>query len=316
MTILQEMGRNNQTFFQQIVLSGFQVPQSVKIPFFLLLFISYSVALSSNVTILTLVSSSPSLHHPMFFFLSHLSLSDIILTTSIVPTMLHGILRGELSMPIPACITQLQFLGIALTSECFILAVMSYDRYLAICNPFHYISVMDSKFQIWLVVCCWVLSFSISFLTVIFVSKLEFCGFNVNSHLFCDVAPLLQLSCSDTSAVELENLVVAIPTTLFPVLFITATYICIFVTILRIPSITGRQKAFSTCSSHLSVVAIFFGTLVALYVVPSNGHSLTANKVLSLLYAVITPLFNPMIYCLRNKEIKAALKKLVRCVCK
>ncbi|KAE8587830.1 hypothetical protein XENTR_v10022132 [Xenopus tropicalis] len=257
------MGRNNQTFFQQIVLSGFQVPQSVKIPFFLLLFISYSVALSSNVTILTLVSSSPSLHHPMFFFLSHLSLSDIILTTSIVPTMLHGILRGELSMPIPACITQLQFLGIALTSECFILAVMSYDRYLAICNPFHYISVMDN-----------------------------------------------------TSAVELENLVVAIPTTLFPVLFITATYICIFVTILRIPSITGRQKAFSTCSSHLSVVAIFFGTLVALYVVPSNGHSLTANKVLSLLYTVITPLFNPMIYCLRNKEIKAALKKLVRCVCK
>ncbi|XP_031747570.1 olfactory receptor 6B1-like [Xenopus tropicalis] len=310
------MGRNNQTFFQQIVLSGFQVPQSVKIPFFLLLFISYSVALSSNVTILTLVSSSPSLHHPMFFFLSHLSLSDIILTTSIVPTMLHGILRGELSMPIPACITQLQFLGIALTSECFILAVMSYDRYLAICNPFHYISVMDSKFQIWLVVCCWVLSFLISFLTVIFVSKLEFCGFNVINHFFCDFAPLLQLSCSDTSAVELENLVVAIPTTLFPVLFITATYICIFVTILRIPSITGRQKAFSTCSSHLSVVAIFFGTLVALYVVPSNGHSLTANKVLSLLYTVITPLFNPMIYCLRNKEIKAALKKLVRCVCK
>uniref|UniRef100_A0A803JN94 Olfactory receptor n=1 Tax=Xenopus tropicalis TaxID=8364 RepID=A0A803JN94_XENTR len=313
---IPEMGRNNQTFFQQIVLSGFQMPQSVKIPFFLLLFISYSVALSSNVTILTLVSSSPSLHHPMFFFLSHLSLSDIILTTSIVPTMLHGILRGELSMPIPACITQLQFLGIALTSECFILAIMSYDRYLAICNPFHYISVMDSKFQIWLVVCCWVLSFTISFLTVIFVSKLEFCGFLVINHFFCDVAPLVQLSCSDTSVMELENLVVAIPTTSFPVLFITATYICIFITILRIPSITGRQKAFSTCSSHLSVVAIFFGTLVALYVVPSNGHSLTANKVLSLLYAVITPLFNPMIYCLRNKEIKAALKKLVRCVCK
>ncbi|OCT68860.1 olfactory receptor 226 [Xenopus laevis] len=311
------MSRNNQTqIIQHIVLLGFQIPQSFKIPFFLLLFILYSVALSSNITILILVSSSPSLHHPMFFFLSHLSLSDIILTTSIVPTMLHGILRGQLSIPIPACITQLQFLGIALTSECLILAMMSYDRYLAICYPFHYLSVMNSKLQIWLAICCWVLSFTISFLTVIFVSKLEFCGSNFISHFFCDFAPLLQLSCTDTSAVELENLVVAVPTTLLPVLFITATYICIFITILRIPSIKGRQKAFSTCSSHLSVVAIYFGTLVALYVAPSSDHSLNANKVLSLLYAVVTPLFNPMIYCLRNKEIKTALKKFLQFIFK
>ncbi|OCT68859.1 olfactory receptor 226 [Xenopus laevis] len=303
------MRNNNQTFFQQVVLLGFQVPYSFKIPFFFLLLLLYSVTLIGNVTIVGLVSSSPKLHRPMFFFLSHLSMSDMILTTDIIPIMLHGILKGGATIPISACITQLQFFGIALTSECLILAVMSYDRYLAICSPFHYITIMGSKLQYWLVISCWLLSFTISFVTVLFISKLEFCGSNIINHFFCDFAPLLQLSCSDTSEVILENLVLATPTTLLPVLFITATYICIVVTILRIPSITARQKVFSTCSSHLSIVGIFFGTLVALYVVPSNGHSLNANKVLSLLYTVVTPLFNPLIYCLRNQEIRFALQR-------
>uniref|UniRef100_A0A6I8S0G5 Olfactory receptor n=1 Tax=Xenopus tropicalis TaxID=8364 RepID=A0A6I8S0G5_XENTR len=302
------------SFLLQVVLLGFQLPR-FKIPFFILVLILYSVALSSNVTIVGLVSSSPSLHHPMFFFLSHLSLSDIILTIDIVPMMLHGICNGGITIPMFACITQFQFFAIALTSECLLLAVMSYDRYLAICSPFHYITIMGTKLQYQLVISCWLLSFTISFVTVLFISKLEFCGSNIINHFFCDFVPLLRLSCSDTSIVEIENLALATPTTLFPVLFITATYICIFVTIFRIPSITGRQKAFSTCSSHLSVVGIFFGTLVTLYVVPSNGHSLSANKVLSLLYTLVTPLFNPLIYCLRNQEIRAAFQRYWQLKC-
>ncbi|XP_031747569.1 olfactory receptor 226-like [Xenopus tropicalis] len=229
-----------------------------------------------------------------------------MLTTEIVPLMLHGILKGGVTTWTSACITQLLFHGIAVTSECLILTVMSYDRYLAICNPFHYVSIMCSNLQLSLVSLCWFVSFTMSLIPVVLISKMEFCGSHTINHFFCDFAPLLELSCSDTSLVELIDMVLAIPLFLFPVLFITITYMCIFNAILKIPTTTGRHKAFSTCSSHLTTVTIFFGILVAVYIVPSNDNSM--SKIISLIYTVVIPLFNPLIYSLRNQEELSAVE--------
>ncbi|XP_073493334.1 olfactory receptor 5G9-like [Phyllobates terribilis] len=283
--------------------------RNLKIPSFLLFLILYSVTISGNIMIAILVSISPNLKHPMFFFLGHLSIFDIMFTTNIVPKMLCAIVNDGVTISFAGCIIQLEFFGISLVAECLLLAVMSYDRYLAICNPLRYVYIMDPNLCILLVAICWVLGFTISLVTVIMTSKQDFCGPRIIDHFFCDLVPLLKLSCSDTSSVILENILLATPLTLFPLVFITVTYIYIFITILKIPSTSGRQKAFSTCSSHLTVVGMFYGTLVSLYVVPSNGNSLNANKVLSLLYTFVTPLFNPIIYSLRNKEIRVALRR-------
>ncbi|OCT68862.1 hypothetical protein XELAEV_18040167mg [Xenopus laevis] len=261
--------------------------------------------------IVILVSSSPCLHHPMYFFLSNLSLSDLILTTTIVPNMLYGLLRRGVSMSIAACITQFQFFGIAIMSECLLLAVMSYDRYLAICHPLQYVPLMENRQRFQLVIFCWFVSISVSFVMISLVSRLDFCGPNIIYNFFCDFAPIIQISCSETFGLELVQKFLAFPITVLPLIFICLTYVHIIISILRIPSSSGRKKAFSTCSSHLAVVGTFFGSLITLYMVPSTGKTLNANKILSLLYTVITPLFNPIIYSLRNQEMRAELRKCI-----
>ncbi|KAM4749332.1 olfactory receptor 6B1-like [Rhinophrynus dorsalis] len=187
---------------------------------------------------------------------------------------------------------------------------MSYDRYLAICNPLYYSSIMDFGLFLSLVVGSWVVSFMVAFLIVLLVCNLQFCGPFTMDHYFCDLSPLLELSCSDHSIVLLVDVILSIPFTIFPFLFIMFTYISIFITILGISSDIGRRKAFSTCSSHLIVVSIFYGTLTTIYMVPSKGHPYNFNKLISLLYTTGTPFFNPIIYSLRNQEIKIALTKL------
>ncbi|KAM4706779.1 olfactory receptor 1E16-like [Discoglossus pictus] len=188
---------------------------------------------------------------------------------------------------------------------------MSYDRYLAICKPLHYSSIMTNNLPVQLAVGSWIISSITSVTTASLLSRLQFCGSNIIDHFYCDFSSLLELSCSDTSLVKMINLLQAGPLTIFPVVFITATYVRIFHTILRIPSTTGIKKAFSTCSSHLTVVCIFFVTLFTVYVIPSKGYSLTANKMISLLYTVVTPLLNPIIYSMRNHEIKAVIQRYV-----
>uniref|UniRef100_A0A6I8QWX9 Olfactory receptor n=1 Tax=Xenopus tropicalis TaxID=8364 RepID=A0A6I8QWX9_XENTR len=308
------MNIRNQTTPRPVILLGFHVFYNLKIPLFLLILTLYCLTLIGNIIIIALVSLSPTLHHPMFFFLSHLSLSDILLTTTIVPIMLCGILRGGVSISLAGCITQFNFFCTALASECYLLVVMSYDRYLAICNPLRYMSIMNTKLRVQLVVLCWFLSFTISTTGALSVSSLNFCGPNIIDHFFCDFFPILQLSCSDTSAVELEQILIAMPTVVMPVVFIVGTYICIFIAVLKIPSTSGRQKAFSTFSSHLSVVCIFFGSLICLYVAPPSGNLLTTNKVVSVLYTVVTPLSNSIIYSLRNSELRVAFKKFIGAV--
>ncbi|XP_075433829.1 olfactory receptor 11L1-like [Ascaphus truei] len=298
------MYADNETEVTAFLLLGFNSLQNIKFLLFCLSLTIYIVTISGNVLIISLVSTSHHLHSPMYFFLSHLSLSDLLLTTNVVPNMLHVIIGNGSTISVNGCISQLYFFGVSTVIECFLLTVMSYDRYLAICNPLRYTSIMDLKLQLHLVIWPWLLGFLISLITVITVRSLKFCGPNVINHFFCDLAPLLKLSCSDTTTVEIELLVLSIPIIPLPFVFILGTYVCIFLTIIKIPSSIGRQKAFSTCSSHLIVVGTYYGTLITLYVVPSDGHLSNINKMLSLLYTVVTPLCNPIIYSLRNQELR------------
>uniref|UniRef100_A0A8C5M544 Olfactory receptor n=1 Tax=Leptobrachium leishanense TaxID=445787 RepID=A0A8C5M544_9ANUR len=300
----------NLSTIKEILLLGFQTLHDFRILFCHIFLISYCLTISVNILIIVLVSSSRSLHSPMYFFLMHLSISDLILTTDIVPLMLEVIINNGAKMTLAGCITQFYFFGVSEASECLLLTVMSYDRYLAICNPLRYVSVMSPALCIRLVLMSWVISFSILFADVMTISSLNFCGPNVINHFFCDFFPLLGLSCSDFEGAALQGTLMAIPVVILLFIIIVVSYSCIVSSILKIPSLLGRQKAFSTCSSHLIVVSIYYGTMIGIYTQPPRSQSFSANKALSLVYTVVTPLFNPVIYSLRNKDIKVAFIKL------
>ncbi|XP_075434305.1 olfactory receptor 10A3-like [Ascaphus truei] len=305
------MLRENQTTVTEFLLLGFPTIHNFKILLFFVFLLLYICNLAGNVLIIVLVSTSHKLHTPMYFFLSHLSLSDILLTTDIVPNMLYIIMAEGGVISLVGCITQYFFFAVSAGAECFLLTVMSYDRYLAICHPLRYYSIMDFKLCFQLVFWSWFFSFMATLNIVICISSFQLCNPNVIDHFFCDTNTLLEHSCSDRFILDIVIFVIGIPVVVFPFVFIILTYVCIFLTILKISSSTGRQKSFSICSSHLSVVCSYYGTLIAKYMVPSKGQSLTVMKITSLLYTVITPLFNPIIYTLRNKEIQAALWKCI-----
>ncbi|XP_040275069.1 olfactory receptor 1468-like [Bufo bufo] len=284
-------------------------------PFFSILLLMYSMTVCENVLIILLVSTSQRLRSPMYFFLGHLALTDIVLVTNIVPKMLDVIIRGGSTVPYVGCLAQFYLYGVSASVECFLLSAMSYDRYLAICKPLHYISMMGVKLRYSLIILSWVPSFMLVLITLVLLCNLDFCGPNVINHFFCDAAPLLDLSCSDTTAVSLNVGAITIPIVLLPFVLIIISYVRIFMTIFGISSNSGRQKTFSTCASHLVVVSIYYGSMLIIYLVPYRGHSSTANKFISLVYIVLTPLLNPVIYSLRNKEIQSSgIKYLNLCL--
>ncbi|XP_075433828.1 olfactory receptor 11L1-like [Ascaphus truei] len=305
------MHTKNQTMVKEFLLLGFQNLHTFKILVFVLLIIIYVATVVANLLIIALISTSHQLQSPMYFFLSHLSLSDVLICTNIAPFTLQVILADGSPISASGCITQLHFFSSSAIIECCLLTVMSYDRYLAICDPLHYTSIMNHRLPYYLVIWSWMTGFVTSLINTVFILQLQFCGPNVIDHFFCDLAPLLELSCSDISLVEMLISIEAILIGVLPFIFVIVSYSCIFITILRIPSTTGRQKAFSTCSVHLAVVFTYYGTLIVIYVAPSRGKSLNLNKVLSLLNTMMTPLFNPIIYSLRNKEIRTAIRKLI-----
>ncbi|XP_018428017.1 PREDICTED: olfactory receptor 11A1-like [Nanorana parkeri] len=305
------MSWKNETSVKEFWLLGFQNAHNLKIPLFILFLAIYISILFGNLLIIVLVLGSRNLNAPMYVFLSNLSWSDIILTTVVIPTMLSVLLKNGESISFSGCISQLYLFGSSAITECFLHTVMSYDRYLAICYPLHYLQVMDFKLQLLLIAGSWIFAFLLTMITVSQMWQLHFCGPNVIDHFLCDPTTLLELSCSDTSVIELENLILGLPVTLLPLGFIIVTYAFILITILKITSSAGRQKAFSTYSSHMAVVCIYYGTLITLYVIPSKGLSVDVTKVQSLLYTVVTPLFNPIIYSLRNKEIKTVIKHII-----
>ncbi|KAM5171592.1 olfactory receptor 10A7-like [Mantella aurantiaca] len=294
----------------RVILLGFQVSPVFQMLLFSFFLSIYCAALYGNLQIILLVSYSKNLQSPMYFFLSQLSISDILLSSDIVPNFLSILYNNTGIMSFSCCIAQFYFFIFTEIYDCVLLTVMSYDRYMAICNPLLYNTVMKPVFCVQLTVLSWLLSISVSLAELLTVYNLWFCGPNVIDHFFCDMEPLLDLSCSNITTVQLEMIVFSIPIIIFPFTFIIISYINIIYSILRISSTTCRQKAFSTCSSHLAVVSIFYGMLF-IYVLPIRGQTGNLSKMLSLFYTVFTPLLNPVIYSLRNKDIKTALVKSV-----
>ncbi|XP_072254909.1 olfactory receptor 1J2-like [Pyxicephalus adspersus] len=305
------MEGKNGTKVSFIHLLGLQPPQHFIFLVFFLFLMLYCTTVCGNLLIITLVSYSKSLQSPMYFFLSHLSLSDIILVTDILPNMLHGVLIKETKILFSDCFAQFYFFGIVEALECLLLTVMSYDRYLAICKALHYTLIMHPQLCWILVIICWILSNLAMLIQILTISTFHFCGPNSIDHFFCDLDPILALACTDTTIVHLEVMSLGVFVVIIPFSIIIVSYGYIIFTISKIPSITGRQKAFSTCSSHLTVVSIYFATLGSVYMVPNKDQSWNITKFLSLLYTVGTPLINPIIYSLRNEELKNAVGKLI-----
>ncbi|XP_073480313.1 olfactory receptor 5G3-like [Aquarana catesbeiana] len=301
----------NQTQIMQIRLLGFQGLHKFRVLLFMVFLLTYFIILSGNLLIITLVATVDQLKIPMFFLVKHLATSDVLLTTSVLPMTLEVIIKDEVRVSLYGCITQLYVIGTCNCSQCFIIALMSYDRYLAICNPLRYSSLMNSHVFSQLIIGLWVLVIVLMLSEMIVQFQYNYCGLNSLDHYFCDFGPLVKLSTSDTSALMLQDFVISFVTIFLPFTFIIVTYICILVTILKISSMYRQRKAFSTCSSHLAVVGAYYGTLFTVYLAPSHESSTNMNKYGSLLYTVVSPLMNPIIYSLRNHEIKRGLQKMM-----
>ncbi|XP_030395355.1 olfactory receptor 11A1-like [Gopherus evgoodei] len=304
--------RLNQTAIDGFILLGFSDLCESQVLLFLSFLIIYIATITGNVLIVVTVLSQHRLHTPMYWFLSNLSYLEICYTTNIVPRMLLGFLLEKSIILFPVCMIQFYLFASLGTTECLLLGMMAYDRYLAICYPLHYAAVMTGRVCTQLAAGSWACGFLIPMITVSVVSHLTFCGPKEINHFFCDFKPLVKLSCMDSYSVETTVSILSSVVTLVPLLLILVSYTHILRAILRIPSTTGRQKAFSTCSSHLIVVTTFYGTLIVMYVAPSANDSPALNKVFSLLYTTVTPMFNPIIYSLRNQEVREGVKKLLR----
>ncbi|KAM5171722.1 olfactory receptor 10J4-like [Mantella aurantiaca] len=268
------------------------------------------MGLTSNVLVIILIASKQSLHSPMYFFLSQLSLCEIFFTNDIVPNILWLTLAGSGKVSVSGCIFHFFLLSIPTIFQCLLLAFMSFDRYVAICRPLHYTIIMTFQHQLQIVISCWLVGLILSVVLYIFLKKLCYCDLNVINHFSCDIPELMRLSCSDTSVIRLITAVICFSVLLLP-LFIITTYVFILRAILKIPSTTGKQKAFSTCSSHLMIVSMYYGTLFSVYLFPSRENSVNTNKCLNLLYTLVTPLFNPLVYSLRSQEMRAAIVKYI-----
>ncbi|XP_039353551.1 olfactory receptor 6P1-like [Mauremys reevesii] len=306
------MKKENQSSVQEFILLGFPTAlKEVQILLFLIFLLIYMLTLMENVVIIGTVQVSYPLHKPMYFFLSSLSFLEIWYITVTVPKMLLDLLRGSQHISFLGCMAQLYFFIALACTECVLLAVMAYDRYVAICSPLRYSAIMTHGLCFCLVAGSWVSGFTSSMLKVVFISRLTFCGSVIN-HFFCDISPLLNLACTDMSLAERVDFILALIMILLPLLVVVASYACIVATVARIPTAQGRWKAFSTCTSHLVVVIIFYSTTLFTYARPRAMYAFDSNKLVSMLYTVIVPFFNPIIYCLRNQDVKKALRKIIR----
>ncbi|XP_058400390.1 LOW QUALITY PROTEIN: olfactory receptor 6B1-like [Diceros bicornis minor] len=272
----------------------------------------YVVTILENLVIVVTVRASHQLHTPMYFFLANLSVLETFYTSVTVPKLLAGLLALGRTISFSGCLTQL-FLVLSLSSsECFLRATMACDWYLAICRLLHYPAIMDLRLCLHLALSAWLSGFLASFVSVALISRLRFCGPNVLNNDFCDISPLLQLSCSDTTTVEVSDFVAALAVLSTSLLVTMVSYGHILATVLRIPGGASHQKGFPTCASNLVVVAILCTTTIFMYAQPHAISSFDLNKLVSVVYSVVTPLLNPIIYCLQNRDIREALARLLR----
>ncbi|XP_029437229.1 olfactory receptor 5I1-like [Rhinatrema bivittatum] len=304
------MGERNQTSVREFILLGFSDHPLLQGLICGTVLLIYLISVLGNLGFLILMCADPHLHKPMYFFLSNLSILDICSTSLTLPKMLASFFTGNKSIPFHLCMTQLYFFQSFIGTEFFLLTSMAYDRYIAICNPLRYSLIMNKSICVLLATGSWAVSFLDAIPFADMISQLSYCKSNEINHFYCDTEAMLKLTCSDTH--RLETLIFAEGSTVafIPFLLTLISYIFIISSILRIRCTEGRRKAFSTCSSHLTSVVLFYGTLFCIYMRPTSMYSPAQDKLFSLLYTALIPTLNPIIYSLRNREIKNTLRNI------
>nr|XP_033818346.1 olfactory receptor 1019-like [Geotrypetes seraphini] len=302
------MDHINKTEVIEFVLLGLTERAELRGLLIAVFLVMYLINMLGNGTMMSVISGNSQLHTPMYLFLCNLSFVDLCFTSVTVPKMLSNLIFDHKTISYSACIAQLYFFVSFAGAECVLLSVMAYDRYVAICNPLHYFTIMNKKVCLSMSAACLIICFLNSLLHTLLVCRLSFCNSNLVEHFFCDFTPLLKLSCTDTSINELVLFTEASLIAVLPFLIILFSYFRIITSILKIQSTGGRHKTFSTCSSHLTVVILFYGTLIFMYFRPSSSYSLEKDKIASVVYNVVSPMANPFIYSLRNRDVKMALK--------
>ena len=300
----------NHTTLMEFILLGFSDIHDLQGFLFRVFLIMYMIILVGNSLIIIITKIDPSLQTPMYFFLGNFSSLEICYVSVIVPRLLIDLCSQNRNIAFLAC-SSLYFFLVFGATECLLLTSMAYDRYVTICNPLLYPLLMNSRLCFQLATACWVSGVPVHIVLTYQIFSLPFCGSNQLNHFFCDIPPVLKLACGDTLITETLVYVIAFLVVTVPFTLILGSYVRIIETILKLPSVTGRATAFSTCSSHLMAVALFFGSGLITYLRPKSSHSIGMYKFLSLFYTIVTPMFNPMIYCLRNKEVMVALRKFL-----
>ncbi|XP_039390417.1 olfactory receptor 1019-like isoform X2 [Mauremys reevesii] len=309
MQILKEMEKGNHSEATEFILSGLTDHPELQVPLFGVFLLIYGITLLGNGGMILLIRIDPRLHTPMYFFLSNLSFCDLCLSSIISPKMLLNFLAERKSISYSACAVQL-YLFVAFSDvECLLLAVMAYDRYMAICKPLHYMVTMSRQLCKQLVAGVFAVGLVDSIIYTCFTFRLSYCSSNIINHFFCDIPPLLALSCSDTHINEIVMFTLVCCIIVSSLVTVLLSYVYITSTILQIRSAEGRHKAFSTCSFHLTAVVLLFGTFLFTYLRPTSSYSMDTDKVASVFYTVVIPMLNPLIYSLRNTEVKDALRK-------
>ncbi|XP_043734805.1 olfactory receptor 9-like [Cervus elaphus] len=306
------MRGGNGTAVTEFVLLGFSGYRSLRGPLFWGVLLVYLVTLLGNLLIILLTLADAALHSPMYFFLRHFSGLEMLYTTTVVPRMLADLLSSCPTIPRASCFTQMSFFSLFGIAECGLLTAMAYDRYAAICRPLHYSTLMSPGACVCLLGASYLMGIITSTTYCTLICTLPFHGANTIHHFLCDILPVLSLASASTFWGEVANLAVTIAFILTPFSLIMVSYACILVTILGVATSQGRRKVFSTCSSHLLVVMLFFGTGIIAYMRLGTGSSQARDQILALFYAVVTPMFNPFVYTLRNEEVTGAMRRLVK----
>ncbi|XP_021068106.1 olfactory receptor-like protein I9 [Mus pahari] len=305
------MTRRNQTVISQFLLLGLPIPPEHQQLYYALFLSMYLTTVLGNLIIIILILLDSHLHTPMYLFLSNLSFADLCFSSVTMPKLLQNMQRQVPSIPYAGCLAQIYFFLYFGDLGNFLLVAMAYDRYVAICFPLHYMSIMSPRLCVSLVVLSWVLTTFHAMLHTLLMARLSFCEDNVIPHYFCDMSTLLKVACSDTHDNELAIFILGGPIVVLPFLLIIVSYARIVSSIFKVPSFQGIRKAFSTCGSHLSVVSLFYGTVIGLYLCPSANNTYVKETIMSLMYTMVTPMLNPFIYSLRNRDIKDALEKIM-----
>ena len=305
------MERANRTLVTQFIFMRFSNSPLLQLLFFSLFLLVYLLSLVGNGLIVLIVALDRRLHTPMYFFICNLSLVELWYTTVTVPKMLANFLSSQGVISVPSCITQYYFFFSLAATELFFLTTMAYDHYAAICRPLHYPLLLSPQTCGTLAGVCWCVGFLCPMFPSFLLTQISFCTPNQINHFFCDADQIFRLSCTDTYAIQAVGYAFSTVIILGALVFTMASYAHILATILAMASAAAQRKAFSTCTAHLSVVTIYFGTLIFMYVRPAVRYKSSINKIVAIFYSVITPLLNPLIYTLRNKDVKEALKVLV-----